>query len=135
MTKKRVYVAFDFDDLDVKQNLIEQSKQPDCAFDLVDKSIQGAVASHWVEEAKRKIASSECVIVLCGTHTHQSKGVATELQVAQETGKRYFLLRGTRVGTPTKPPNARAEDKVWTFRWPTVTALLEGRTPPLDAGI
>lgn len=133
MTKKRVYVAFDYDDLDVKQNLVAQSKLPECPFVHVDNSINRALPAKWTEEARRLIAGCDCVIVLCGEQTQQAKGVAIELQIAQETGKPYFLLSGARKGTPTRPKNARNTDKVWTFRWPTVAALLEGRTPPPDA--
>jgi len=88
----------------------------------------------WTAEARRLIAASDCVIVLCGEQTHQSKGVETEIQIAQELDKRYFLLRATRGGTPTRPRHARATDKIWSSRWPTVKTLLEGGTPPDDAG-
>ncbi len=134
MAAKRVYVAFDYDDLDVKQNLITQSQFPECPFELVDGSIVKAISGSWTAEARRLIAGSDCIIVLCGEQTHQSKGVVTELQIAQELGKPYFLLQGTRRGTPTRPPNARASDKIWAFRWPTVRDLLDGKTPPSDAG-
>jgi MTH538 TIR-like domain (DUF1863) len=135
MTAKRVYFAFDYDaDLDVKQGIVAQSKRENCPFDFEDNSIPRAVTESWTAEARSRIAASDCVIVLCGEQTHQSKGVETELQIAQELGKRYFLLRATRRGTPTPPPNARATDKIWSSRWPTVKILLEGGTPPDDAG-
>jgi len=135
MRKPTVYIAFDYDDLDVKESLVSQSRLPDCPFDLRDNSINRHVPAQWSNEARRLIAASDCVVVLCGTQTHQAKGVETELQIAQELGKRYFLLRGTRVGTPTKPRNARETDRIWTFRWPTLQALLENRTPPDGAAI
>ena len=134
MVTKRVYVAFDYDDLDVKQNLIAQSQLPECPFELLDSSIAKAISGSWTAEARRLIAASDCVIVLCGKQTHQAKGVETELQIAQELEKRYFMLQGTRSGTPSRPPNAQATDKIWAFRWPTVSALLDGKTPPSDAG-
>lgn len=134
MIKKRVYVAFDYDDLDVKENLIAQSRQSECPFELIDNSINRSVPERWSAEARRRIAACECVIVLCGEQTHQAGGVATELQIAQELRKPYFLLQGTRKGTPTPPRHARADDKIWAFRWPTVEVLVEGGTPPSDAG-
>ncbi|HEX8109758.1 MAG TPA: TIR domain-containing protein, partial [Kofleriaceae bacterium] len=103
-------------------------------FELVDGSIAKAISGSWTTEARRLIEGSDCVIVLCGEQTHQAKGVVTEVQIAQELGKRYFLLQGTRSGRPSRPPNARATDKIWAFRWPTVSALLDGKTPPSDAG-
>ena len=48
-------------------------------------------------------------------------------------GEPYFLLQATRSGTPTRPKHAQATDRIWHFRWPTVTTLLAGGTPPPDA--
>lgn len=135
MTAKHVYFAFDYDaDLDVKKGIIAQSKRENCPFDFEDNSIPRAVTEGWTAEARSRITASDCVIVLCGEQTHQSKGVETELQIAQELGKSYFLLQATRSGTPTRPPNARAKDKIYPSRWPTIRTLLEGGTPPDDVG-
>ena|SRR5258706_14316166 len=135
MSLKRAYIAFDYNDLDVKENLIAQSKLPECPFELTDASLYTAVPERWVTEARRLIGASDFVIVLCGEQTHQAKGVATELQIAQETGKRYFLLRGSRKGSPTRPPNARSTDEIWTFRWPTIRTLVEGGKPPPESAV
>jgi hypothetical protein len=135
LVKKQVYVAFDFDDRDVKGSLVEQSKRPDCPFELIDRSIIKPFTAEWPAEARRLISGSECVIVLCGLQTHQADGVAVEVQVAQQTGKPYFLLQATRGGTPTRPRHARESDKIWHFRWATVTTLLAGGTPPPDAAL
>lgn len=133
MRKPRVYVAFDFDDRDVKGSLLEQAGRPDCPFELTDCSIDKPIAQRWPEEARRRIASADFVIVLCGADTRDASGVATELQIAQELGKRYFLLCGTRSSSPQPPRNARSEDRIWTFRWPTLRTLVEGGRPPEDA--
>lgn len=135
MVKRKVYIAFDYDDLGVKNNLIAESKRPDCPWEFADYSIRQAVQGPWQIEAKRLIAASECVIVLCGTQTHQAVGVAIELQAAQEIGKHYFFLSGTRVGTPTKPTHARAGDMIWTYKWSTVETLLNRGAPPPDAAV
>lgn len=132
---KRVYIAFDFDDYDVKQNLVTESHRAACPFSFEDGSIQKRIAQNWPLAARNLIQQSDYVLVLCGEQTHQARGVVTELQIAQELGKPYFLIQATRVGLPSKPPNARSDDKIWRYRWPTVQALLEGRTPPLDAAI
>ncbi len=135
MAKRTVYIAFDYDDLGVKQNLIAESKRPECPWEFVDNSIPAAVPDRWAAEAKRLIAASEFMIVLCGEQTHQAPGVATEIQAAQALHKPYFLLSGTRKGTPTKPKHARAEDKIWTYKWGTVQTLLNKGTPPPDAAV
>ncbi|MBX3360384.1 MAG: hypothetical protein KF705_02935 [Phycisphaeraceae bacterium] len=135
MAKKKVYIAFDYDDLGVKQNLITEAQRPECPWEFSDNSISRAVPERWAQEAERLIRESDCVIVLCGEQTHQATGVATEVQLAQKLGRRYFLLSGTRMGTPTRPNHSRADDKIWTYRWPTLQTLLTGGTPPPDAAV
>lgn len=131
--RRKVYIAFDYDDLGVKQNLIAESKRPDCPWEFIDKSIKSPVDQRWTEEAERLIRGSDCLVVLCGDQTHQAVGVASEIQIAQRYGKPYFLLACTRSGIPTKPKHARSEDRVWTYRWPTLETLLKGGSPPPDA--
>ena len=131
--KRRVYVAFDYDDLGVKQNLIAESARPDCPWEFIDNSIRSALTDQWIAEARRLIQGSDCVIVLCGKQTHQAAGVSTEVQITQELGKPYFLISCTREGIPTAPKHARSSDKVWTYRWPTLLALLNGQTPSQSA--
>jgi hypothetical protein len=135
MLKKSVYIAFDYDDLSVKESLIAEFGRPECPWEFNDNSISTALPDRWAAEARRLIQSSEWVIVLCGEQTHQAKGVATELQIAQELGKPHFCLSGTRTGVPTKPKHARADEKIWTYKWPTVLTLLKGETPPPDAAV
>lgn len=130
MIRKKVYIAFDYDDLGVKQSLVSESKRPDCPWEFIDKSITTPIDARWAAEAERLIQSSDIVLVLCGEQTHQAAGVAVEIQLAQKLGKRYFLLSGTRMGAPTKPKHARKEDTIWTYRWPTVQMLLMGQVPP-----
>lgn len=133
--RKKVYIAFDYDDLGVKQNIIAESRRPECPWEFIDKSITAPIDERWTMEAERLIQSSDLMVVLCGEQTHQAIGVATEIQLAQKAGKRYILLAGTRNGAPTKPRHARADDRIWTYRWPTLEALLTGRTPPSDAAV
>jgi hypothetical protein len=135
MAKKKVYVAFDYDDLGVKQNLIAESQRPNCPWEFIDNSIPRSIPDKWALEAERLIRESDFVIVLCGEQTHQATGVATEVQLAQKLGRRYFLLSGTRIGTPTRPKHSRTDDKIWTYRWPTLQTLLSGGTPPPDAAV
>ncbi len=133
MITKRVFVAFDYADHDVKQGLIEQSNKPGSPIKLIDESILTPVANRWPAEAERLIKGCDWMIVLCGEQTHQAEGVAIELQIAQRLGKPYFLLRGTRVGVPTRPRHARASDPIYTYTWRTVETLIRGEVPPANA--
>lgn len=133
MSKKRVYVAFDYDDVAVKNELIRQSRLPECPFDLLDCSIEKPVDRNWPEVAKQKIAGSDCVIALCGEQTHQSGGASTEVQIAQGLSKRIVCIAVTRQGTPTPPKHIAKGTPIYTWRWPTVATAVDGKNPPADA--
>lgn len=133
MAKKRVYVAFDFDDVDAKNELIRQSKLPECPFDLIDCSIEKPIDRGWPKIAEQRIRASDCVIVLCGKQTHQAGGASTEVQIAQAERKRMFCLAISGIGTPTPPMHVVKATPIFTWRWPTLTTLVEGGTPPANA--
>ncbi len=133
MSKKLVYVAFDFDDVGVKNELIRQSKLPDCTFELTNCSIEKPVDRDWPAEAERRINGCDCVIVLCGRQTHQAGGVSTEVQIAQKLSKRYFCVAVPGQGIPTPPTHVPMNTPIYTWRWPTLTTLLDGGTPPANA--
>jgi hypothetical protein len=133
MAKKRVYVAFDFDDLDAKNELMRQSMLPECPFELVDCSIEKPINTGWPKVAEQRIKWAECVVVLCGKQTHQAGGASTEVQFAQAEQKRMFCVAIPGIGTPTPPKNIAKGTPIYAWRWPTLTTLVEGGTPPSNA--
>ncbi|HEX2839381.1 MAG TPA: TIR domain-containing protein [Phycisphaerales bacterium] len=132
VTMKTVYIAFDIADRDVKEGLVAQAADPKCPFTFLDNSIQQALQERWVAEARRLIDLSDCVIVLCGDQTHQAKGVETELQIAKELKKDYFLLKATRQHTPTRPKSASPNEPMYPATHATVAALLRGERPAVS---
>lgn len=133
MATKRAYVAFDFDDIDAKNELLRQSQLPECPFELTDCSIEKPIDKGWPKIAEQRIKGCDCVIVLCGEQTHQAGGVSTEVQFAQAEKKRIICVAISRVGTPTPPKSIAKETPIYTWRWPTLTTLIDGGTPPANA--
>ncbi len=125
--KKRVFISFDYDhDSDIKGSLIAQAKLPDSPFEIVDMSIKEAISSNWKDSARRRIKSCDCVIVLCGVHTANAKGVAAELTITQEENIPYFLLRGRANRQVQKPTSARKQDMIYGWTWKNIKELLNG---------
>ena len=75
---------------------------------------------------RARIRSVHQVIVLCGEHTHLATGVSTELTIAREEGKPYFLLWGYSGRNCTKPTSATAADKIYEWTWPNLKLLIGG---------
>lgn len=126
MTKVRCFVSFDYDnDVALKQFLIGQSKKDDSPFEISDWSIKEA-SSDWKTKARMRIRSSDIVIVICGKNTDAATGVATELSIAQEENKNYFLLAGHNDGGNKKPTSAKSSDKVYKWTWDNLKTLIHG---------
>lgn len=126
MAKTRVFVSFDYDyDLDLKNFLIGQSKNPGSPFEISDWSIKTA-SPGWKEEAQRRIRASDVVAVICGTNTNTASGVAYELSLAQQEGINYFLLWGRSGQTCRKPSSAKTTDQIYRWTWDNLKALIGG---------
>lgn len=126
MGKVRCFVSFDYDnDVTLKEFLIGQSKKDDSPFEISDWSIKEA-STDWKDKARSRIRSSEIVIVICGKHTNTATGVATELSIAQDEEKTYFLLAGYSDGGNKKPTSAKSNDKLYKWTWENLKLLIHG---------
>lgn len=122
---KRAFISFDYDyDARLKDLLVGQSRNSDSPFEIADWSIKTASPT-WRAEARRRIRASGVIIVLCGKHTNVATGVSTELAIAKEEEKPYFLLAGYQDGTK-KPTSATAVDKLYKWTWENLKTLVEG---------
>jgi hypothetical protein len=127
MNRQRAFISFDYDhDDDLRTLLAGQSQHPDTPFDIKDRSIKEPLTGDWQEKVRRRMENVDVVIVICGEYTHTASGVAAELRIAREAGKRYFLLWGRSERPCTKPTSARADDKIYKWTWDNLKALVHG---------
>lgn len=127
MAKKRVFISFDYDhDEGAKTMLAGQAKLEDSPFDFKDASLKEPLTGDWKGKVRRRMDNIDVVIVLCGKMTHTAKGVAAEVEIAQEKKKEYFLLAAYSNNTCTKPTSALATDKLYKWTWDNLKALIDG---------
>jgi hypothetical protein len=123
----RVFISFDYDhDESLRNLLMGQARNPDTPFEMHDWSVKEPFAAVWKQRVRAKIRSVDQVIVLCGEHTDAATGVSTELAIAREEGKPYFLLWGYPDKTCTKPASATADDKIYKWTWDNLKSLVAG---------
>ena len=126
-TKKRVFISFDYDnDEGAKTMLAGQAKLPDSPFDFTDASVKEHLTGDWKDKVGRRMNNIDVVIILCGEKTHTAKGVAAELEIAQEKSLPYFHLAAYPNKNCTKPTSAKPTDKVYRWTWDNVKALIGG---------
>lgn len=121
-----VFISFDYDhDLDCKNLLVGQARNPDSPFEIADWSVKNE-SPDWKEDARRRIKRVDQVIVICGEHTDSATGVNAEIEIAREESKPYFLLNGRPNSFFRKPSAALSTDKVYKWTWANLKALITG---------
>ncbi|AYU56154.1 MULTISPECIES: TIR domain-containing protein [Staphylococcus] len=124
---KRAFISFDIDnDEGARRMLAGQAKFPDSPFTFKDNSVKKHLPGDWEAKVRRRMDNVDVVIVLCGTKTHTATGVASELSIAREKNKPYFLLAAYSNKNCTKPTSAFASDKVYNWTWDNLKLLIKG---------
>ena len=122
---KSVFISFDYDnDRDLPGNLVAQAARSDSPFSITDRSVRAPIDENWRREVRDRIRRVDLVIVICGEHTHDADGVAGEVTITQEERKPYFLLKGRRRKTCTKPRNALGSDEIHNWTWDNLRRLM-----------
>ena len=127
MAVKRVFISFDYDhDNDLRGNLVAQAKKPESPFSIKDRSVRYRIDESWRKEVRDRIRGADLTVVICGEHTHDAPGVAAEITITREEGKPYFLLKGRRRKTCTKPKMALRTDEMHSWTWDNLRQLIAG---------
>ena len=127
MAVKRVFISFDYDhDNDLRGNLVAQAKKPESPFSIRDRSVRYRIDESWRKEVRDRIRGADLTVVICGEHTHDAPGVAAEITITREEGKPYFLLKGRRRKTCTKPKMALRTDEMHSWTWDNLRQLIAG---------
>lgn len=120
--KKRVFISFDFDNnLNLKNLLVGQAKNPDSPFEISDWSLKEAAPEwDWIYKAEQKIKSSDIVVVIAGTYTYCAPGVKKEIALARKYGKKVVQIKP--IGTnPTRVYDAGI---MYDWTWDNLKTLL-----------
>jgi hypothetical protein len=108
MSKKKVFISFDFDqDKALKDLLIGQSHNAECPFEVIDSSLKEAAPEEgWEEKARQKILNADQVIVLVGAQTYRAPGVLKEVSLARKHHKKIVQIIGHKDGHYKRVPLA-----------------------------
>jgi hypothetical protein len=134
MSDVRVFLSFDVDhDVDLADLLSDQSGRGGSGFLVSARSEAGMVTDRWCEAVRRRIRDADQVIVVCGQHTKDSVRVNSELRIAQEEQKPYFLLWGRRERMCTMPARVTRAERMYSWSWEILLQKIsDGKPRPLD---
>lgn len=122
MSKKRVFISFDFDnDLNLKNLLVGQAKLNDSPFEISDWSLKEAEPEKdWQEKALSKIKRSNIVVVLVGDKTYKASGVKKEVNMARNSEIKIVQIK-PQGKNPTRVENAGV---LYDWTWENLKKLL-----------
>lgn len=123
MSKKRVFISFDFDnDKKLKDFIIGQSKLSDSPFSVFDHSLKEAAPERdWKDKARAAIKRSDIVVVMVGPYTSNAAGVLAEVTMAREEGVSIVQVIGYKDGNYAAVPNA---GRLYRWNWDNLKKLL-----------
>lgn len=125
MATRSVFISFDYDhDNDIRGSLVAQANDPESPFSITDWSVREPFDERWRQRVRDIIRRTDLTIVLCGEFTHDASGVTAELTIVREEKKPYFLLKGRRKKTCTKPRGALRTDEIHPWKWDTLRRLI-----------
>ncbi len=122
MSKKKVFISFDYDnDLNLKNLLAGQAELKDSPFEISDGSMkEAAPEKDWKEKALSKIKRSDIVVVITGDKTYKASGVKKEVKMARENNIPIIQIKpqGT---NPIRVENAGV---LYDWTWENLKKLL-----------
>jgi hypothetical protein len=123
VSKKKVFVSFDFDnDRVLKDFILGQARHADSPFEVVDHSLKEAAPERdWPTKARAAIKRSDLVLVMVGRQTHRAQGVLREVTMAREEGTPIVQVIGYKDGEYTAVPNA---GRLYAWNWDNLKRLL-----------
>lgn len=123
VSKKKVFVSFDFDnDRVLKDFIIGQARLTDSPFEVIDHSLKEAAPEpDWPKKARAAIRRSELVLVVVGPKTHKAQGVLKEVAMAREEGVPIVQIIGYKDGNYAPVPNA---GRLYSWNWDNLKRLL-----------
>lgn len=118
MSDVRVFLCFDVDhDTDLADRFVDQSRRGGSGFVVSARSEGGQVTDRSSQAARSRIRDADEFVLICGEHTEDSMRVNTELRIAQEEDKPYFLLWGRRERMCSMPARAGRTACMYSWTW------------------
>ncbi len=112
MPDARVFLSFDREhDRDLYERILAESHHSGSGFEIVEHS----EARTGEAELRRRMASADHLIVLCGEHTEESERVGTEMHIAREAELPCLLLWGRRESMCTRPMGSKRENSMYVW--------------------
>jgi len=121
----KVFASYDLErDKDLVPRLVAEGQTRGARFTVFDCSSHEPPTGEALDRLRARLSHVDAVVVLCGEYTHRAGNVSTELKIAQELGKRYYLIKGRKYIDCARPATAHLNDKLYLWNNGAVNDLV-----------
>lgn len=112
MTKKKIFISFDFNnDTALKNEFVGLSQKDDASFKVANWSLNPkSIDKKWMKESKYHMSRCDMLLVLIGEHTQHMPGVKKEIEMAKELGIKIAQILSHPQYTPLEDAEVVTED-------------------------
>jgi hypothetical protein len=118
-----VFISFAFEDRQMRDLFVGQSRHPNTPWDISDYSAHEPFSERWKSQMRRRILRSSVVILLVGPHTHIAEGALWEVETGLELGIPAFGIWTRREERGPVPSCLRPENII-DWSWESISHMI-----------
>jgi len=120
MSKKRVFISFAKEDINLRDLLVGQSKNGNSPFEFVDMSVKEPWDSAWKTNCRTKIKGCDGLIAIVTSYTKNADGQLWEIKCAKEEGIPRCGIWGHTENRPTVLPDDLNGVSILNWTWDNI---------------
>lgn len=123
--KKRIFISFAYEDKNLRDLLVGQSKNDDCPFEFVDMSVKEPWDEKWKTNCRTRIKGCDGALVIVTNNSSAASGQLWEYKCAKEEGILCLGVWGYSDHLSTKVPNELTGLRIVNWKWDTIANWIE----------
>ena len=123
--KKRIFISFAMEDVELRNLLVGQARNDSCPFEFVDMSVKRPWDSAWKTNCRARIKGCHGLIAIITKNTQKASGELWEINCAKEEGIPCFGIWGHSDDHFKKLPEEVTPLRVIDWNWSNIAKWLE----------
>jgi len=125
MSKKRVFISFAKEDINLRDLLVGQAKNENSPFEFVDMSVKEPWDSAWKTNCRTKIKGCDGLLAIVTSNTKNADGQLWEIKCAKEEEIPRRGMWGHTDNHPTTLPSELDGMRIMDWTWENIANWLD----------
>jgi hypothetical protein len=125
MSKKRVFISFAKEDINLRDLLVGQARNKNSPFEFIDMSVKEPWDSAWKTNCRTKIKRCDGLLAIVTSDTKNADGQLWEIKCAKEEGIPRRGIWGHPENHPTTLPDELNGVSIVNWTWENIANWLD----------